>query len=64
MLIIKAPTYKLVEENARRGGDSYFYSLEAGSQSKKSLYNTMFLGYTHVPFYASLGDYTKKVTYA
>jgi len=54
MLLLKAPTYKMVEENSRYA-DSYFYSLEAGTQNKKSLYNTMFLGYSSLPFYSNVG---------
>jgi len=56
MLLLKAPTYKMVEDNSRYA-DSYFYSLEAGTQNKKSLYNTMFLGYTKdtLPFYSNVG---------
>ena len=56
MLLLKAPTYKMVEDNSRYA-DSYFYSLEAGTQNKKSLYHTMFLGYTKdtLPFYSNVG---------
>ena len=51
---MKAPTYKMVEENSKYA-DSYFYSIEPGTQSKKSLYYTMFLGYNSLPFYANVG---------
>ena len=51
--MLKGPTYKMVEENSRFA-DSFFYSLESGALGKKSLYNTMFLGTQHKPFYSDL----------
>ena len=54
---LKASTYKIVEENARWGANSYFYSLEPGAQSeKKSLYHLESIGDSHKPFYTSLGN--------
>jgi len=53
---LKASTYKIVEENARWGANSFFYSLEPGAQSeKKSLYHLESIGDAHKPFYTSLG---------
>ena len=54
---LKASTYKIVEENARWGANSYFYSLEPGAQSeKKSLYHLESIGDSHKPFFTSLGN--------
>ena len=54
---LKASTYKIVEENARWGANSFFYSLEPGAQSeKKSLYHLESIGDSHKPFYTSLGN--------
>ena len=56
MLLLKAPTYKMVEENSKLA-QSYFYSLESGAQGKKSFYNVMFIGTEHKPFYSDLGRF-------
>ena len=51
-LVIKAPTYKLVEENSKFS-NSYFYALD--QESRKSLYYPMFIGYYGLPLYGNVG---------
>ena len=53
-LVIKAPTYKLVEENSKFS-NSYFYALD--QESRKSLYYPMFIGYYGLPLYGNVGKY-------
>ena len=61
---LKASVYKIVEENARWGANSYFYSLEPGAQSsKKSLYNLLSIAYSPQPFFPSVGTYDGKCAF-
>ena len=57
MLVIKAPTYKLVEENSNFA-NSFFYAVD--QENRKSLYFPMFFGYTDLPFYGNVGKYCVK----